>query len=113
MALDDLKSLDDGQLENLISDARSILEERKKAHRQEAIEAAREALAAVGLTLRDAAREPAAKKGHRPKTGAVPGKVYTNPDNKEQTWTAGRGRPPKWVAGLVERDQTGEGRGRR
>lgn len=91
----DLEKLKDEELHDVIARAQALLEERKKAARQKAIEDAQAALAAVGLTFRDVNTTRSAKKSPLPQ-----GQKYVNPDDPSQVWVSGRGRRPKWLAAL-------------
>jgi len=85
MTLDDLKAMNDGDLEELRLQITSLLSDRQEARRQQAIEAARNALAGVGLTFADV-KEPARKR--KPAAAA---ESQTTP----ATTGKRRGRPPK------------------
>jgi DNA-binding protein H-NS len=95
----ELDGLSDEELQEISDRAGTLLLERKKEKQQAVLDSAREMLATAGLTLRDLARagKRSAPKG---KPAARPGETLTNPKDASQTWTPGRGRPPKWVTEL-------------
>jgi DNA-binding protein H-NS len=102
MAAEDLKSLSDEKLQAVIDDATRILDERKTAKRHDAIEAAREVLAAAGMTFRDVAKEAVVKGMKRVQQAATEQvERFVHPQTGE-VWVPGRGRRPKWVATLLE-----------
>ncbi len=95
----DLNPLKDEELKDVIKRAEDLLEERKEARRQKAIDDAKASLAAVGLTFRDVGTQPS--KRARKASAALPGgQRYVNPANPSQVWISGRGRRPKWLAEL-------------
>lgn len=106
MKANELEKLDDGELAELIDQAQQILIDRKERRKQEAIEAARSALAGVGLSFRDVAN-PKVQRVARTSGGAVlaAGKRYVNPADPKQVWTSGRGRRPTWVKELERKGQ--------
>jgi DNA-binding protein H-NS len=102
MPADDLKSLTDEKLQAVIDDATRILTERKTARRQEAIESAREVLAAAGMTFRDVAKEAVVKGMKRVQQAATEQvERFVHPQTGE-VWVPGRGRRPQWVAKLLD-----------
>lgn len=96
MKAEQLQSLNDSELQEIIKQAGEILKERENTKKQKAIEDAKAKLASVGLTFRDVAA-PKAKAKNKP---LPQGQKYTNPADASQTYTTGRGRPPKWFADL-------------
>src|SRR5262245_13048041 len=92
----DLEALDDAGLQGVISRAEQLLKDRAADRRQQAIDEAKARLASVGLTFRDVVGK---SKGPA-KPGAATGTKYINPADPSQTYTTGRGRPPKWFAAL-------------
>jgi len=92
----------DDQLRELIAAAGKIIEDRKKAAKQKAIEQAKELLAAAGLSLKDLVQQGSAKGSPR-KRAAQPlkqGQRYVNPADSTQVYVVGKGRRPKWFADL-------------
>jgi DNA-binding protein H-NS len=105
-----IENLSDAELEALAARAQEMLKVRQGQKRQEAIEQARSILEAVGLTFRDAEqmaererkRNPVVKPQHRQ------GARFVNPANPEQSWTAGKGRKPKWLTELEAKGEAPE-----
>lgn len=98
MTNDQLKALDDNQLRAVIDQAGTLLKEREADRKQKAIEEAKAKLAAVGLTFRDVVKTKTDK--GKARAPLPPGQSYVNPSDSSQTYTTGRGRPPKWFAEL-------------
>ncbi len=94
----DLNGLSDADIQKLIEDGQELLKARAKQRREEALEAAKAALAGAGLTPQDLI---AATRKRSTGAAALPsGQKFVNPDNPKQTWTSGRGRRPTWFQAL-------------
>jgi DNA-binding protein H-NS len=86
----DLKNMELKELLSLQKDVAKAIEDFEDRKRQEALEAAQEAVGALGFKLSDLL----GGSGQTPKTkGAA---KYAHPENPEKTWT-GKGRRPAWV----------------
>lgn len=94
----DLEQLDIQQLEQLIEGAKALLEIRLRERKARAMMQARAILEEAGVSPRELARTKADKK-----QGLVvkQGVTYVNPDNPSESWTAGKGRRPKWLSALA------------
>ena len=96
--LDDLETMPDEKLEQLIEAAQAVLAKRVQSRIEELRLLARRAgfevsISRIGEPLGD---------GRRARTAAVAGRKpveakYRNPDKPGETWS-GRGREPKWLA---------------
>ena len=94
----DLDSLSDAEIEKVIADGQSLLKVRGLQRREEALEAAKAALAGAGLTPQDLI---AATRKRSTGAATLPsGQKFVNPDNPKETWTSGRGRRPAWFKAL-------------
>lgn len=90
----DLKILTDDELREVIAGATELLKQRDTERKETALEAARELLAAAGLTMKDlATKRPAKKQGYKS------GHTYQHPDDKTVVWN-GTGVRPGWVKKL-------------
>lgn len=88
-------SLTDEQLEAEIAKLQSELTERRQKQRQDALAMIKPLIVQYQFTL----KELGLSTGDAPaiKTAkAVPGTIYQNPKNPEQTWK-GHGRQPQWI----------------
>jgi DNA-binding protein H-NS len=97
MKLDTLQNLEDADLQAIISRAQELLKQHDTERKDKALSEARATLAAVGLTLKDLARKPAATKPKGPVYRA--GQTYQHPTNKALTWP-GKGKKPTWLTTL-------------
>lgn len=95
----DLETLADDELKQIHARAGELLSARKQERQQAVVEEIKTKLAEAGLTLRDLART-GKRSAHKSKPATRPGETLTNPKDPGQTWTPGRGRPPKWVSEL-------------
>ena len=96
----DLDGLNDGQLRDLIQNAKAALAERIQARLDEFKAMAREAgfevsIHRVGKAAAGGTKRSAGSQAARDGRGPVAPK-YRNPKNAAQTW-AGRGIKPKWL----------------
>jgi DNA-binding protein H-NS len=96
--LDDL-SLD--ELQNLIKEAQSKLEQKQNSMRKEVIAQIKELAASIGLTV-DIIDDKKPKRG----SAGVAAK-YANPSNPAQVWS-GRGLPPRWLQALLDEGRNKE-----
>lgn len=88
------------QLEELIDGAKSLLAVRIRERKAQAMVQARAILEQAGVSPRELARTKAEKK----QTLALKqGRKYVNPERPDESWIAGKGRRPKWVAELDTR----------
>lgn len=88
-----IENLSPAELQNLIKDAQTKLEQKKNSMRKEVIAQIKELAASIGATV-DIIDDKKSKKS----TSAVTAK-YANPHNPAQTWS-GRGLAPKWMQAL-------------
>lgn len=105
----DLKSLSPKELQALIANAESHMQEARANQVHAVKEKIDTLLKSTGLTLADiyGAQAKVGKKGPRGGKGSVAPK-YRNPENPSETWT-GRGRSPLWfTAALKKRGVTAE-----
>ncbi|GLQ97625.1 H-NS histone family protein [Dyella mobilis] len=99
----DLKSLSPKELQALITNAESHMQEA----RANQVHAVKEKIDAIlhssGLTLADiyGTQAKTGKRGARGGKGSVAPK-YRNPENPSETWT-GRGRSPLWFASAIKK----------
>lgn len=91
----ELKNMDLKELLSLQKDVSEAITNFESRKRQEALEAAQEAVGALGFKLSDLM----AGSGKTPKTKSVP--KYAHPENSAKTWT-GKGRRPAWVVAHVD-----------
>lgn len=93
MSIDE--QLTDEQLEAEIAKLQTELNERRQAQRQEALAMVKPLIAKYSFTAKELglgsseASTPSTEK-------AIPGTIYQNPKNPDQTWK-GHGRQPQWV----------------
>ena len=99
MASIDLKSLDIGQLAELLAKAQTEIASREKGNRKELRAELERRVAADGYKMADLFPELGADaaSGARRKRPAK----YRDPQNPEQTW-GGIGRTPKWVQAILD-----------
>ncbi|MFM8444983.1 MAG: H-NS family nucleoid-associated regulatory protein [Methylococcus sp.] len=93
----DLETLSEAELANMIANAQRALKERQSSKRKEVIAKMREMAASIGVNIEII-------EGEKPVTGRRGGKVapkYRNPHDPEQTWT-GRGMKPRWLQALMD-----------
>lgn len=88
-----IDNLSPAELQNLIKDAQTKLEQKQSSMRKEVIAQIKELATSIGVTV-DIIDDKKSKKS----ASAVAAK-YTNPHNPAQTWT-GRGLAPKWLKAL-------------
>jgi DNA-binding protein H-NS len=102
-----IEKLSDDELEALAARAHEMLKSRQGQKRHEAVEQARSLLESVGLTFRDAEQllGKERKKGPTTKPQHRQGSRFVNPADPGQTWTAGKGRKPKWLTELEARGE--------
>jgi DNA-binding protein H-NS len=101
MKLDSLEGLKDDELQQVVARANELLDARKQQKRHEAIEQARAALAAAGLTVDDL-RRSSKKSGKKAGPTYSTGGRYQHPDNPSQVW-AGKGKKPHWLRDLEKK----------
>ena len=92
-----IENLDDDALRALIEGARKLLEKRDRERKQKALADAKALLEAAGLSVSDLQPK---KSGGKKKPARPTGQVFTNPADASQTYTTGRGRPPKWFSDM-------------
>ena len=100
MAVPDITTFTIEQLEQLIIEGKSLLDIRIRERKAQAMAQARTILEEAGVSPRELART---KVERRPAIQLTQGRVYSNPDKPDEVWTAGKGRRPKWLAGLEAR----------
>ncbi len=94
-----LEPLSEAQLSDLVSVANSVLKQKEREKKREAMEAIQRLAAEHGLAVE--VKEQAGTTGRaRRKRGGRPPK-YRNPDNPSQTWS-GIGARPKWFRQALE-----------
>lgn len=107
----DLKAMSRKELERLLSDVKKALEVARTRDQRAARKAAKKAAAEFGFSLGEISEtQPSAavKKRAKLKKTSKPSKpMYSNPDDKKQTWT-GKGRQPNWFRSQVESGTTPE-----
>lgn len=98
MTTTDLQQFSIEDLTRFIDDAKGLLEIRLRERKARAMMQARAILEEAGVSPRELARTKADKK-----QGLVvkQGVTYVNPDNPSESWTAGKGRRPKWLNELA------------
>lgn len=96
-----LDDLSPEELQNLIKDAQTKLEQKQNSVRKEVIAQIKELAASIGVTV-DILDEKKSKKA----SSAVADK-YVNPHNHAQKWS-GRGLPPKWMQALIAEGRSKE-----
>jgi DNA-binding protein H-NS len=107
----DLKSMTRKELEKLLKDVKTALQNAKVRDLKEAKKAAQKAAAEFGFSLVDLKDDDAPKrktpkaKAKKPSVKAAP--KYANPDDATQTWT-GKGRQPNWFRTAVEKGRDPE-----
>jgi DNA-binding protein H-NS len=99
-SLENLESMNEGELRELIQRAQAMLRERGTKQLDELRQLAREAgyevtLIKIGVSKGSGRRGAAGKRGHGDRQREVSAK-YQHPDNPNDKWS-GRGRQPKWV----------------
>lgn len=82
------------QIEDFISEASKVLEERRELERAQIKKKMAEMAEQHGFSVTDLFGNGRPVKGGKSKSLGVP--KYANPDNKADTWT-GRGRKPNWL----------------
>lgn len=94
----DLENKSPEELEKIIADAQSQLQQKEKSFRKEKIAQIKELAAAIDATVEIHFDEQGkSRRGGR--MGKVAAK-YRNPANPSETWT-GRGVTPKWMQELI------------
>lgn len=91
----DIQNLSPAELQALIKNAQSALEEKQAGMRKQVIAQIKELAASIGVTV-----EITDEKKSRKASSAVSAK-YANPANPNETWT-GRGLAPKWMKALTD-----------
>lgn len=91
----DIQNLSPAELQTLIKNAQSALEEKQAGTRKQVIAQIKELAASIGVTV-----EIIDDKKSRKSSSAVAAK-YANPANPAETWT-GRGLAPKWMKELMD-----------
>ncbi len=98
MTSTDLQQFSIDELTGLIDDAKALLEVRMRERKARAMAQARTILEDAGVSPRELARAKVEKK---PGFVVRQGVTYVNPENPGDSWTAGKGRRPKWLSALV------------
>lgn len=83
------------ELQALIKNAQSALEEKQAGMRKEVIAQIKELAASIGVTV-----EITDEKKTRKSVSSSVSAKYTNPANPAETWT-GRGKAPIWIKTLM------------
>jgi DNA-binding protein H-NS len=91
-----LQNLSPAELQSLIKDAQTALEQKQLGLRKQVIAQIKELADSIGVTVEITDN----KKSKKRASGPVPAK-YVNPKNSNQTWS-GRGMKPKWLQALVD-----------
>lgn len=102
----DLRDLSVEELEELIIEAKVLIEQKRKSSIESAYAQYVQIASALGLGVDELIQ--AARGGKNFNRPIAKGKVepkYRNPDNANETWT-GRGRVPKWLAGEMAAGKT-------
>lgn len=94
-----LNDLSIAQLENLIVEAQSIIQQKKVAARKTLIADMEKLARDAGVSLSELFGENGAISKDK-KSGAKVAAKYQNPNDPSQKWS-GRGRQPLWVAALL------------
>lgn len=94
--MSNIENLSLAELQALIKNAQSALEEKQASMRKEGIAQIKEIAASIGVTVEIIDE----KKSRKASSSSVSAK-YANPADPSQTWT-GRGLPPKWLKALIE-----------
>lgn len=89
-----LENLSPSELQNLIKNAQTALEQKQYSMRKEVIAQIKELAASINVTV-----EIIDDKKSKKATSAVAAK-YANPNNSGQKWS-GRGLQPKWLKTLI------------
>ncbi len=100
MVAPDIQQFSIEQLETLIEDAQALLAIRIRERKADAMAQARAILEGAGVSPRELAR---AKMERKASLQLTQGRTYSNPEKPSETWTAGKGRRPKWMAALEAR----------
>lgn len=98
MTTPDLQQFSIDDLTRFIDDAKQVLDVRLRERKARAMTQARAILEEAGVSPRELARTKADKK---PGFVVRQGTTYVNPDNPSESWTAGKGRRPKWLSALA------------
>jgi DNA-binding protein H-NS len=101
--LDSLENLNDEELQAIICRCNELLKERDRQRKEKALEQARAALAAVGLSLKDLGRKPHPARPKGPAYHA--GRRYQHPSDKTLVWP-GKGKKPAWLTALEAEGKT-------
>jgi DNA-binding protein H-NS len=88
-----------GELQQIIADAKAMLEKRQREQRSEVVAQMRKLAATVGLDFEVVAGAV------RKKSRASAAAKYRNPANSAQTWN-GRGPKPKWFKEAIAKGKT-------
>ncbi len=91
----DIQNLSPAELQALIKNAQSALEEKQVGMRKQVIAQIKELAASIGVTV-----EIIDDKKSKKSSSTVAAK-YANPANPSETWT-GRGLAPKWMKSLTD-----------
>lgn len=94
-----LKTLSDTQLQEVIENAHRALRDRQMSRRKEVFAEIKRLAASVGVSVEIIEGEKQKSSGKAPRAGKVAAK-YRNPSNPSQTWT-GRGMKPVWLRDLI------------
>jgi hypothetical protein len=93
--LETLDALKDDELQGIGQYCATLLKNREEQRKKDAIESARSALAAVGMTFKDVLSRVRGSAKSMYKAGTL----YRHPDDKALTWNA-KGQKPNWVRNL-------------
>lgn len=100
----DLSDLSVAELEELIAEARSLINDKQDQRVQKGYLQVVQIASELGMTVEELL-ERGRGKAHKPVTRGVVPPRYRNPMNAEETWT-GRGKQPRWVASNISRGIT-------
>ncbi len=100
MAAVNLQEFSIGELENVIVEAKALIETKRREMKELAIAEARAILEKAGVSPQELARSKPAKKLA---LNLKQGRKYLNPENRSEFWIAGKGRRPKWLSDLEAR----------
>lgn len=106
----DLKSMNRKELEKLLKDVKTALNNAAARDRREARKAAAKAAAEFGFSLGELSDDAPVKKAGKPKKKASGPKAapkYANPEDSKQTWT-GKGRQPNWYRAAIDSGTSAE-----
>jgi DNA-binding protein H-NS len=114
---DDLETMSEPDLRQLIQNAQQVLDQRIAARTEETLREIRRMAEEIGLEVQVSKKGQTgdtngSKRGRRKTAADQEGDTrkkvapkYRNPENPEETW-AGRGRKPKWVEAALSKGRS-------